>query len=135
MFGGGSGEVEGGGLDWGCIKVLILLISNKELLVCSVKRNMEVGGVNIGGGGGWRQDAWGWHLRRWGGGGLVWGWIGVFLLVFSCRELLFYSAVVRLHSEVLGRDRVSWHGGDGWWMVTARGLGLGKVINGFCLNY
>ncbi len=69
-----------------------------------------------------------------GGGGLVWGWIGVFLRVFSCRELLFYRAVVRLHSWVLGRDGVSWHGGDWWWIVMVQGLGMGKAINGLCLH-
>jgi hypothetical protein len=30
-------------------------------------------------------------------GWLVWGWIGLFLQAFSCRELLFYGAVARLH--------------------------------------
>ncbi len=67
-------------------------------------------------------------------GGLVWGWIGVFLRVFSCRELLFYSAVARLHSGLRGRDAVSRHGGDGWWMVMARGLGMRKAINELCLH-
>jgi hypothetical protein len=68
-----------------------------------------------------------------GGGaclGMDWG----ILQVFSCRELLFYSAVARLHSGVLGRDGVSWHGGDGWWMEMARGLGMGKAFNGLCFH-
>jgi hypothetical protein len=77
------------------------------------------------------------------GGGLVWGWIGIFLLVFSCRELLLYRAVARLHSAsgVRGTRREGilsrhWHGGDGRWMVMARGpgLGMGKAINGICLH-
>jgi hypothetical protein len=71
---------------------------------------------------------------RGGGGGLVWGWIGVFLLVFFCRELLFYSAVARFHSGVQGKDRVSQHGGDRWCMVMERGLGMGKAVNGLCLH-
>jgi hypothetical protein len=62
--------------------------------------------------------------------GMDWG----ILLVFSCRELLFYSAVVRLHSGVLGRDWVSLNGGDGWWMVMVRGLGMGKAITGLFLH-
>ncbi len=45
------------------------------------------------------------------GSGLDWGWIGVLLLVFSCRELLFYCAVARVTSVgVQGRNRLSWHG-------------------------
>ncbi len=59
------------------------------------------------------------------GGVLVWGWIGVFLQVFSCRDVLFYSALASLHSGVRGRDGVSQHSVDRWWIVMALGLGIG----------
>ncbi len=67
-------------------------------------------------------------------GWLVCGWIGLFFQLFSCRELLFYRAVARLHSGVQGKDWVSLHGGDGRWMVMAQGLNLGKAVDGICLH-
>ena len=67
-------------------------------------------------------------------GWLVWGWIGVFFQVFSCRELLFYCAVARLHSGVQGKDWASRHGGDGQWMVMEQGLNMGKAVDGLCLH-
>ncbi len=55
--------------------------------------------------------------------GLVWGWIGAFLRVFSCRKLLCYSAVARLHPGVRGRDG----GISAWWgrVVDGDGAGFG----------
>ncbi len=58
--------------------------------------------------------------------------------MFSCRELLFYCAVARLHSGVLGEDGVSLHGGDWWWMVmdshSEWDLNMGKAVDGLCLH-
>ncbi len=68
------------------------------------------------------------------GGGLDLGWTGVFFRVLSCGERLFYCAVARLPCGVQGRDWVSQHDGDWWWMVMAQGLGMGKAIHGLCLH-
>ncbi len=62
--------------------------------------------------------------------GVDWG----ILRVFSCKKLLFYGAVTRLHTGVLGKDRISRLGEDRWWMVMARGLVMGKAVNGLCLH-
>ncbi len=111
-------KVRGRGLDWGWIKVFVRVISKKELLptcwFADFKCDMEVGGVNIGGGGGWRRDIRVALAKVWVGG-LVWGWIqaGVFVQVFCCRELLYYSAVARLHSGVRARDGVNGMVGTG----------------------
>ncbi len=75
--------------------------------------DLQAAGDNIAGGG-WRRGARGVALAKAlvREGWLLWGWIGVFLLVFSCSELFFYGAVARLHSGVQGKDEVGT--GCGW---------------------